>query len=178
MTMTDAQIDATTLLLNDALAGDPDELRRLADQAAAVTPTGLRDQLDAARAEARAALRRMAPLLGADESPDIDTPEWARLGMLRTYVRWGAGRGSTCLHAPTATRPEPVVAAAWRPDLVACSRCPHLLLLRHASVADRSCDGCGRPVAGAEHGDGLTPAVVGYGPLNWLFGSCADCLTR
>ncbi|MDN5751364.1 MAG: hypothetical protein L0H64_23170, partial [Pseudonocardia sp.] len=88
---------------------------------------------------------------------------------------WAIGTADTCTHQPHPDRPQPVHAAAWRPGLIACSRCPHLLALARHDVRDRTCDGCGHQCAGPDHGDGIRPVMIAAGALSYAVGVCRDC---
>ncbi|MFR9803146.1 hypothetical protein ACL02T_12685 [Pseudonocardia sp. RS010] len=176
MTTTDALVGRTVLALDDLLADDELLADALADRPA-LLGTAAVDQADAAAREARELLDRAADLLGAaaGQCRTSDAPGWARLAILDTFVRWTLGRATTCLHAPDARRPRPVLAAAWKPGLIACPSCVHLVTLPHGSRADRTCDACGHVTTGPEHGDGIRPGAVTYGPMTWLHGVCERC---
>jgi hypothetical protein len=138
----------------------------------AMMPAWLVDQADAAADQIRRALPDAhaagAPLTVAEH------PDWVRLAICDTFVTWWQGRHTTCTHAPHPLRPRPVASAAWKPGVVVCARCTHLLALPDGSTADRTCDGCGRIVAG--HGDDLMyPCTVIAGILTYSVGACADC---
>ncbi len=141
----------------------PAQARALAEWAEHDAPPAVRahwDQNAAASRDALALLDAEAVLLGGTgriSAPHGDVPGWVRLGA-------------------SAARPEPVYAAAWRPGLVACIACLHLLELPRGSAASRTCDSCGRVTTGVEHGDGIHPCRVQYGPLTLAFGTCGDCL--
>ena len=77
------------------------------------------------------------------------------------------------MHAPTHRRPEPVFSAAWRPGLVVCTQCLHLLGV--TGVADRTCDRCGHVCDGIEAGDPIYSGTVFVGELGYQFGTCGDC---
>lgn len=106
-----------------------------------------------------------------------DMPPWVRLQLLDTWLTWATGKATTCTHNPVVERPEPVTAALWRPGLVSCVPCSRHLL-RLTGEADRTCDGCGRVVAGLELGDGIYPCGVMFGPLLLFWGACGDCRPR
>ena len=154
------------------------KLAQFAELARAAMPTALVDQVDAASDDAHQFMHAVARHVG-DESAQYaaaqDVPEWVRLTLLDAFTTWASGRGSTCRHQPTPDRPEPVLAAAWRPGLVACMRCAHLTGLPSGSAKDRTCDRCGRVCAGLEHGDGIHPGMVQLGPLIYQYGTCRDC---
>lgn len=104
----------------------------------------------------------------------LDCPGWVRLQLLDTWLSWGKGKVVTCQHNPQASRPMPVFTALWRPGLVSCGPCSQYLL-RLTGEADRTCDSCGRVVAGLENGDGIYPCGVGFGPMLLFWGACGDC---
>ena len=144
----------------------------------AAAPTWLTDQLDAAADQLHSGLRRAAAardLTVLDDLPPDKHPAWVRLSVCEALVVWAAGRGSTCLHSPDPRRPEPIGAAAWKPNLVVCGECTDLLALPRNSTADRTCDACGTVTAGLEYGDGIWPSVAVCGILTFMFGTCRDC---
>jgi hypothetical protein len=154
-----------------------------AEQAAALraaVPVALRDQIDAAAAETALLGHRVRQ---ATENGPIgyaaghlrDLPDWLRLGIAATYAQWWTGQADTCMHAPRPARPRPIVAAAWRPGMVTCVPCTPLLGLPRGSTKDRTCDACGRVVAGADHGDPMYPISIASGPLTYLAGTCGPC---
>lgn len=102
-------------------------------------------------------------------------PTWVTLGIMTTITEWAAEVGSTCTHAPTATRPQPVHAAAWRPGLVACGRCIFLLNLPRGAAAESLCDGCGHQCAGVDDGDPIWSSVIVAGVLTYSVGVCRSC---
>lgn len=140
-------------------------------------PAWLLDQLDAATAEIARA-REAVVASGAarlDSTPVAQVPGWLRLGLLDTLVAWVTGSASTCLHAPDPLHPQPVHSAAWRPGLVVCGHCSHLLALPRRSDADRRCDSCGYITTGVENDDGIFGALITIGPLSYAFGVCRTC---
>ncbi|MER7363602.1 hypothetical protein [Nonomuraea wenchangensis] len=136
--------------------------------------TSLMDQGDAATEQLVEALSETALQVGSEGMPlgYKSYPDWVRLGVLGTIARWGAGEGTTCRHAPSIARPRPVVSAAWKPDLVVCTACLHLLELPHSSAANHTCDGCGYVVPNTEI---LYSFTISHGWLMWQAGACADC---
>lgn len=153
---------------------DPDDLAALAATAANTLP-GWRDQYQAAARETGNACRVTVARSGGTCLPGGRVPDVVLLQALDILARWCDGGIRLCLHAPHPSRPEPVATALWRPGLIVCGRCPHLLTLRPGSVADRSCDLCGHVAEGTEHGDPIYPATFQHGPLVVLFGACRDC---
>jgi len=138
-----------------------------------VMPVALRDQIDAAATAALFATMSEMEAHGAGPPRGLthgDIPGWLRLSILDALAQFMAGSASTCLHAPTPDRPEPVYAAAWRPGLVVCGECLHLFRL--AGAADRTCDCCGQVC------DGIHAARLLFGPLVYMYGTCAGCLTE
>lgn len=151
---------------------------RLAEQLRALVPTAALDQLDAAARQVldgTAAAAAEGLTAGIVALPASEHPDWTRLGALAALVTWCAGRGSTCTHSPAPERPQPIVAAAWRPDLMVCAACTHLLRLPRTGDSDRLCDACGRVCGGVEAGDPIYPAALVVGPLQYLLGACTDC---
>lgn len=168
----------TPTLALEALMLHP-QYDRLVDALRSVAPVHVVDQADAAAADA---LRLVSTLgttvLGAEQTTPITaggTPGWLRLGLLDALTAWVDGRASTCRHNPHPSRPTPVVAAAWRADLVVCAPCAYLVALPRGSDRDRTCDACGRVCAGVEHGDGIWPGMLQLGPLVYQYGTCTGC---
>lgn len=99
-------------------------------------------------------------------------PDWVRLGILDTLARWVTGQAATCVHAPHVMRPQPALAAAWKPGLIVCLACAHLLRLRRGSPKDRTCDGCGTvvPSTGA-----IWSTAASHGGFVYQVGVCEPC---
>jgi hypothetical protein len=156
----------------DRILCDPEQVEALTDS----RPTPENDQRDAATNHAFhiqssiAVLYGMSPVRG--EYPDY--PDWIRLGVTQTVAEWVTGKARTCLHAPSMRRPQPVFMAAWKPNLVVCRPCCHLLQYRHGSVKDRTCDCCGHVVSG-EPPDLITANSVRLGSVTWFYGLCTGC---
>ncbi len=170
--MTDTTL-GRSVLATDELLRSP----RLAEQLRALVPTGQLDQLDAAARQVRDGIAVAAAqglTAGVAALPPDQHPDWTRLGALAALVTWVAGQGSTCLHSPHPARPQPIVAAAWRPDLMVCAHCTHLLQLPRNGDSDRRCDSCGR-VCDVEAGDLIYPAALVLGPMQYLLGACTEC---
>ncbi|MFG3300994.1 hypothetical protein [Micromonospora chersina] len=145
----------------------------------AAAPVHVVDQSDAATSDAlRVVTAAGAAIPGGS---DVQTtaadgvPGWLRLGLLDAFTTWVEGRASTCRHNPHPSRPQPVMAAAWRPGLIVCTACVYLTALARGSDADRTCDGCGRLCAGPEHADGIYPGMLQLGPIVYQYGVCGDC---
>lgn len=135
------------------------------------TPTGLSDQLDAATAEAQ----QNAVILVGDDACVGVAPGWVRLGASDAMVMWLEGDSRTCMHDPQPLRPAPVYACAWRPSLIVCADCTHLLRASNA-IADATCDGCGSVCTDVGAGDGIHQSTFVFGPLTFLMGLCGRCL--
>lgn len=138
---------------------------------------GWLDQLDAAATEITAALNRSATRDNRQmrRGPYSEHPEWVTLSVMQAVAGWAIGTADTCTHQPHPDRPQPVHAAAWRPGLIACSRCPHLFALPRGDVRDRTCDGCGHQCAGPDHRDGIRSVVIAAGALSYAVGVCRGC---
>lgn len=154
---------------------DP-EGRQLLNALADLEPLAFRDQCGAAARDAgRLARLLTANLAGESHSPVEALPDWLLLPILDGLTAWTAGEARTCVHSPHPRRPEPIVMAAWRPKLVSCASCaPFVFKARRGSELDRTCDRCGRVVAG-EPGDLIVPARVAHGRAVYLLGLCTDC---
>lgn len=161
--------------LDDLRVNDPDTAEALWQLGRETCGTAWSDQADAAGDDALKVATAIADLVTSPGSVHptaqavADTPEWVRLGMLDTQLAWLAGRARTCMHDPHPDRPEPVLAAAWKPRLVVCSACTYLL---DAGASDAICDGCGRDTTG----QGISPSTVMPGNgFCYLVGTCEDC---
>lgn len=143
-----------------------------------IMPTGLRDQIDAAAIETHDGLHQMrdsaqegkVAAVGADSVGD-----WLRLGVIDALVAHCTGTAVTCAHNPHPAFPQPLLAAAWKPGLVVCGDCVHLLSLPKRSAANFTCDACGHVCAGDAAGDPLFIGASQLGPLLYRFGTCAAC---
>ncbi|GAA4559482.1 hypothetical protein [Pseudonocardia xishanensis] len=155
---------------------DSGRYERFAVEARRGTPVALRDQFDAAQGHVDSGLRRAAAMLSARGQLDSVSaaPRWVLRLVLRSTATWLLGAGSTCPHDPSPERPQPVVTAAWRPDLITCARCTHLLALVPGSAADRTCDSCSRVTSGLRD-DGVFPGAFALGPVQLMLGVCRDC---
>lgn len=175
MTTADDVLGRLALALDDLLArASPADVEALR----ALVPTGLLDQADAATAEVRGLLDRVTAtgdLADRFDLPSGDHPSWVRLGLTTTLASWCTGMAATCLHGPHPSRPQPVHAAAWKPNLVACGECIHLLALPRNSDADRRCDGCGTVTAGPDIDGGIHQCMATVGALTYYFGACEGC---
>lgn len=169
-----------TVLYLDDLITDPvaapiiDEIRDRLHR----IPSAVRDQMDAAIAETRSLPARWGAaglLEGYHDVQPGEHPAWVRLGALEALMTWAVGGGSVCMHDPTAQRPQPVYAVAWKPGLVVCARCPHLTRLPERRERDLTCDGCGRVTQGAHTEVPLWTSMVQLGVLHYGFAVCADC---
>jgi len=138
-------------------------------------PVDLRDQHDAAATEAFRTLVQMGAHLGSKpvRPPGwASLPGWLRLSAVDTMLGFFAGTGRTCLHA-TPHRAEPLFAAIWRPGLVVCSSCRHLLAPRRGPDA-HTCDGCGR-VCPPTPEEGVRPVTLQLGAFLFSTGTCPEC---
>lgn len=156
----------TAVDLDNYLASLPPEDRALSPRVAA-----FKDQVDAASKEGIAEEERK---LGnkARWVPRQGSPEWVRLGMYDAMLKWSEDAVITCIHQPKFAKPEPVFAAAWKPGVVVCARCTHLLAV--TGVADTICDGCGHQCTGLPD-DGIAPVTAFTGSLGYQMGVCTSC---
>ncbi|MGC5012969.1 hypothetical protein ACLQ2R_19580 [Streptosporangium sp. DT93] len=161
----------------DDLLGHPDLARVVEDARTHTEAAGygwLLDQAGAATQHTQRILAAIAAEGGGDLLPVTFTqhPDWVRLGLLDSLATWITGQSSTCLHGPDPMRPQPVVAAAWKPGLIVCTACVRLLSLRKGSPKDRTCDGCGTVVP--DTGD-IWANATSYGEFVYRFGVCDGC---
>ncbi|KAB2341879.1 hypothetical protein [Actinomadura rudentiformis] len=173
--MTSAAHGRAVLALDDVLCDlTPQTLAAVGDR----FPAWYRDQAKAAVTQIATGLKNAAEHGTVDHTADMpaaDHPGWVRLSVLDSLVRWFAGTADTCLHNPHPSRPQPVASVAWKPDLVVCGTCTHLLGVPADSTADRTCDACGHIVAGLEAGEPIYPFTVVCGVLMHGAGVCASC---
>jgi hypothetical protein len=145
--------------------------------ARAHAPVGVLDQADAATAETLTIAEQIGQHIGAERTTILEptqVADWLRLSALAAFVAWVKGEASTCRHSPDPRHPQPVLAAAWRPDLVVCRNCAHLLALPPGSNQDKTCDCCGHQCTG-DGDDLIRPSAIQLGPLVLLHATCADC---
>ena len=133
-------------------------------------PQHLLDQFDAATADVDKLVRFVGRGLDstAAELAFRQIPEWVRLSVADTLLRFHRGTHDTCMHNPSPSRPEPIVAAAWRPGLVTCVQCVHLFKM--VGDPDRTCDHCGHVCAG------IHSCTLSCGALIFSYGLCSGCL--
>jgi hypothetical protein len=144
-----------------------------------VAPTGWLDQLDAAADQladgVRHAGQTLAGVADIGYRPYATYPAWVTLGVQQALAEWAAGTAATCQHQPVIAAPRPVHAAAWKPGLVVCGACTHLLALARTDPRDSRCDGCGHQCTGPDHGDGIWAHVIVAGALTYSVGVCGPC---
>lgn len=137
--MTGIDTGRTILALDELLTElGPPELADLMQH----TPPGYRDQAAGAAAEMAAEVQAARATGMFDDASDrltTEHPGWVRLPLLAALVGWWRGEADVCVHDPHPDRPQPVHAAAWRPNLVTCSACTHLI----RAPRSRTCGGCG-----------------------------------
>ena len=155
---------ALEAIMSGLSRADVEALRRL-------IPSHLLDQSDAATADIEKVAQLIAALAGSTSSelPFRAIPEWLRLSIADTLLRYHSGTNDTCMHNPRPANPQPIVAAAWKPGLVTDVAC--VRLFRVSAEKDHTCDRCGGVF------DVLHACSLSYGPLIYNFGLCADCMT-
>lgn len=166
-------LDLDELLTNPRYARAAVVLRQM-------LPVGYRDQVDAAHGETEAVRGIIIDALPADSfrggyAAAEAHPEWLRLGACDALAGWITGDSATCMHEPHPSRPQPLMACAWKPGLVVCMRCVHLLPNPRGSVADKTCDSCGHVCTGPENDDGIFSGLVQLGVMIYEFGTCTSC---
>lgn len=166
------QVDA---MMSEA---DPGELMKGVRAVRARLPDLIRESFDSASRETYRRLEGAGAFGGrvAALTSDAPLPKWLRISIQETLLTWGAGRGRTCLHGPTMKPLAPVFSAAWKPWLVVCPKCTHMLTVRggRGSEEDNTCDAC-RRIASRTGDDFLQPSMVTVGPLTYMFGACKTC---
>lgn len=115
--------------------------------------------------------------LPGDNGPvrTADVPAWVRLGALSVTTAWVAGKARTCMHSPRPDGPVACWAVAWKPDLVVCPQCLHLLDAG-GEVEEYRCDCCGR--ISLEEDGGIAVSTLVTGSLMYRAGACPDCWTE
>lgn len=171
--MSTPETEKLAVALDDVLT-DPESVRAIyaymnhpAVKPLIDTP-GRRQQL----ATTEATIAAMGDAQGAASADEV--PMWVRLGTLSAVSAWVADQARTCLHDPRADGPVPGLAAAWKPGLVVCPQCLHMLATG-GGVEEYRCDGCGR-ISLPEDG-GVRVASLSTGALTYRFGACPDCWT-
>jgi len=132
-------------------------------------PVSLRDQIASAARDSRG----IAGIALGNEGQAVTASEvapWLRLSALSELVSWFQGSESTCTHDPNPARPQSVWAAAWRPNLIVCGSCVHLLGSTRAT--DKNCDCCGRDTTG----ENALEVITLVGALAYLAFSCRECV--
>lgn len=169
-----------TVLAIDELIQRPDIGDILDQFRTAMSKSGLgwlQDQNDAAAIQVHDRMAVVTDLIGEEMKhlPASGHPDWIRLGLLTEFITWACGKSDTCTHNPSASRPQPVSAAAWKPGLVVCGACVRLLDLPRNSPKDRTCDACGTVTSGEADGNGIWSITVAHGAFLYLAGVCRDC---
>ena len=154
----------------DALGSLPPEIYAEWVRGLPSVPGG-RDQVEASLSETRRGWDRLSAVLGVDS--DNDGPEWLRLAALDAMLGWMEGESRTCMHSPVPDRPQPILAAAWKPGLIACIRCPHLL--KENPLSNHVCDGCGRDFHPDKGREGIDLVFVKFSHLTYTAGACESC---
>jgi hypothetical protein len=168
-------------ILADLLRDDPERAAAIGAWARATMPPGHLDQEEAAGRESRDMAAHVFGSRGGQVIPTTaqEVSDPVLVTALDLLVRWGVPGGGvrTCLHGPHPLHPEPVIAAAWKPDVIVCADCTLLLNLglRPESDADRTCDLCGHICSRVEDGDGIWATALVIGALTFFYGVCSDC---
>lgn len=101
-------------------------------------------------------------------------PDWIRLGAVSALAQWVAGESETCTHVPSPNgAPFAVIAAAWKPGLVVCAQCQHLIA-GLSEEEEMRCDCCGR-ITTMEEG-GIHALSISTGSIMYRAGACASCI--
>ena len=97
-------------------------------------------------------------------TPDHPTP-WLAEQIRTLLAALVTGKGQICPHIGTS--PRVVHAAVWRPGVLACPTCRHLL--DPGPLEENTCDRC-RTLT-----PNLNPAMAAIGPVILAFGLCDTC---
>lgn len=176
MTPETAQLAAA---MDEALT-DPESLKALLDYmdhpaVKAIMDTPERRQRLAAMAamiESEVDSANEAGGSGGPTAP-VEVPDWIRLGMIAVATAWVADEVRTCMHNLRPDGAVPGWAVAWKPDLVVCPECLHLL--EAGGVEEFRCDCCGRISLPKAGGVGYT--TVATDSLLYRAGACPSCWT-
>ncbi len=160
----------------EKLVTDP-RFPQIAAALAKELPAHIADQFDAAETQVADGFNLIGELMGGPPTCVTvgDMAGWLRLEVLSRINALVSGTVDTCLHSPSPLRPEPLFAAACKPNLITCHRCIHLLNNPPGGKADNTCDGCGHVCAGPVVDDGIHPCVSRYGLLTFTYGVCGNC---
>jgi hypothetical protein len=120
--------------------------------------------------------RKKHRLVNKQRDPNVatvsDLPQWLFDKINARRAAWDAGALATCLHNP---RPGDVAyMAAWKPDLVTCPQCTHLVLVGRNTQEEYRCDCCGHVVANTD-ADHLLAALIKLPRLTFAIALCGDC---
>lgn len=138
-------------------------------------PVDLKDQLDAAVRDTTEITGLTATLGDYDILNTGQTPRWVVQALSQHVAKFVLNEIDTCIHNPAPLRPQPVILAAWRPDLAVCMRCLHLVTLPLRGREARLCDGCGKECRGVDVGDPIREGQVQIGMIRYIYGACRDC---
>ncbi|MDO3110468.1 hypothetical protein [Mycobacteroides abscessus] len=171
--MSTPETERLAVALDDALT-DPASMRAIIDY---LNHPAVKAVMDTAERQQRlGAIASTVNALPGDSGAvrTQDVPMWVRLGALSVITAWVAGTARTCMHAPVPDGPVPGWAVAWKPDLVVCPQCLHLLSTA-SDVEEFRCDCCGR--ISLEEDGGVAVATLANGSLLYRAGACPDCWT-
>jgi hypothetical protein len=141
---TDEEINRAVLAVYEFFA-NPDVERKMVEQAYQRMPVNQADQI-------AAGARKLGKL-----------PAWTLLGLIKAVADWDYDNSRACDHCPRDLT-GPAHFAAWKPGLVVCAECTHLL-----GDAQR-CDHCGKP-----DDSGLETCNIIVGSINYHVATCDDC---
>lgn len=96
-----------------------------------------------------------------------EVPEWIRLSMMDTVMQWAKGNAVLCMHQPDMLHPQPLYMAAWKPGMIVCGHCAHMLVAD--ADQDFLCDFCGGEA------DPIQRVVVQAGAMQFFAGVCVQC---
>ena len=129
------------------------------------TATALLDQAEAASRHARSIVEQLAELTATPHRGTRPSPWLA--AQLRALGHQMTNQAMTlCPHITDA--PQIVHAVAWRPGVLACTRCA-TAMLTPTPTEDQTCDRC------RQTRDLIHTGLVTVGPLLFGFGLCASC---
>ena len=104
-----------------------------------------------------------------------DLPDWLKIKIRGQLNTWRAGKARTCMHNPTYGAGNSVFLVAWKPDLVVCLECPHLVALAPHDPEDRRCDSCGRLTEGTADDRTYSARINLAGGVLYGFAVCTAC---
>lgn len=97
-----------------------------------------------------------------------DLPVWLAAKLYAGREGWRLGIARCCVHNPSPGRAI-VHMCSWKPEIVACPRCTHLLAIAKSDPRTHQCDCCGRD------GVDTTGGKMTIAGITYWFAVCESC---